>query len=122
MLAHYHAENNQLKIFKLRLLDTSKQCPDDTIQTISNHFICVTRVSNNASDMPTTKFIFSDIKKTHCERVLQELDIHNAAFDHTNLNPKGKSVKIVIKNLIQMLKDSVHPNQCAESVSITNNE
>ena len=38
------------------------------------------------------------------------------------LNSKGKSVKIGVKNLIQNLKASVCPTQCAESANMTKNE
>ena len=79
-------------------------------------------IPNNSNSVPATKFIFSDIRKTHYEYVLQEMESHNVAFDRTKLNSKGKSVKIGIKNLIEILKDSVYPNQCAESACMTKND
>jgi len=80
------------------------------------------RAPNNTNSIPTAKFIFIDARKTHFELTLQELESRNASFNNSKLNSKGKSVKIGIKNLIELLKDSVYPNKHAESMSMEKNE
>ena len=44
------------------------------------------------------------------------------SFDKAKLNSKGKSVKTHIKNSIEILKDSIYPNQRTESANVTKNE
>ena len=116
------AEKSYPKLFKPRLLDASKWHPDNTIQTISNHCADIMHVPNNNNKSPTNKFISSDMRKAHCELILQELESSNESFDHTKLNSKDKSVKIGIKSLIEIFKDSVFPNQRDESMSMIKNE
>ena len=60
--------------------------------------------------------------KVHCDFVVKELETCNAPFDKSKLNSKGKSVKVGVKCLIGVLKQSVCPNQTNESVNMTKNE
>ena len=54
--------------------------------------------------------------------MLKELETRNACCERAKLNSKGKSVKVGIKHLIDVLKLSVCPNQISESVNMSKSE
>ena len=58
------AGKNHIKFYKPRFLDDSKWNPDNAIQTTTNHFTDIVCVPNNDNNTPTTKFLFSVIRKT----------------------------------------------------------
>ena len=76
-------------------------------------------VPNVMMATPDTKILFSDIRKIHYSYVLSELDTRQVNFNRTKMNSKGKSVKIGIKELVNILRSSVCPNEEAQKISMS---
>ena len=64
-------------------------------------------ISKNTNNTPITKFLLSNISKTYYNYIINELETRNISFDSIKLNSKGKSIKIGIKSLIDIIKQII---------------
>ena len=72
--------------------------------------------------MPSNMCLFSDIRKSHYNCVVKELQLRNSVFDRTKLNAKGKEAKTGAKQLMFVIKSVAYPNEIEDIINMSTKE